>query len=114
MNPVFTIFLGNAKTMYLKAVNSGCNGDPLDLTSCTEIDIALPYADGTIKHLLLSDDEVEITTPPVLGKFSAPIADDVSALLLVGELQSFDVTFTILGETFTVRYPQALSVFNLR
>lgn len=112
-NPnVFTIFTGDDKTIYLKAAQGSCSGDPLDLTSCTEIDIALPNADGTFAHLLLSDDQVTIVTPSLLGKFSALIEGTVSALLNIGEFQNLDVTFTISGLEFTVRFFQALSVFE--
>lgn len=109
---VFSIFTGDDKTMYLKAVNAGCSTDPLDLTSCTEIDIALPNADGTFTHLLLSEDEVIVASPAILGKFSAAIDSGVSALLNPGELQSFDVTFTIASKEFTVRYQGVLSVYE--
>jgi len=107
----FTIFTGNGKTMELKAVYED-SGDPLDLTSCTEIDIALPNADGTFTHLLLSADQVAITSPALLGKFSALITPEVSALLNIGELQNVDVTFTIDAEPFTVRFYQALTVYQ--
>lgn len=109
---IFSIFRGDNKTMFLRAVNTGCNSDPLDLTACTEIDIALPNADGTFTHLLLTLGKVVIGSPAILGKFSAPIASLVSAVLNPGELQSFDVTFTIGAEKITVRYFQALSVFE--
>lgn len=113
MSPTtFTIFLGDNKTMYLKAVNVGCNSDPLDLTDCTEIDIALPNADGTFTHRLLSDDEVVISSPALLGKFYTNIPTDISEDLNPGELQDVDVTFTIAGKEFTVRFFQALSVFQ--
>ena len=112
LTPTFTIFLGDDKTMYLKAVNSGCNSDPLDLTSCTEIDIILPNADGTFTHRLLSLAQVAITSPAILGKFSAEIGSLISALLNVGEYQNFDVVFTIAGKVFAVRYYQGLSVFE--
>lgn len=108
----FSIFRGDNKTIYLKAVNEGCNSDPLDLTSCTEIDIALPNADGTFTHLLFTEGDVVIPTPKLLGKFNAPISSEVSALLNPGELQNLDVTFTIAGQEFTVRFFQALSVFE--
>lgn len=108
----FVIFLGDAKTIFLRAVNTGCNNDPLDLTTCTEIDVALPKADGTFLHLLLSNGAVVIATPANLGKFSAPISALQSAVLNPGELQNIDVTFTIGGKPFTVRFFQALSVFE--
>lgn len=111
----FSIFLANAKTMFLRAMNAPCNGgDPLDLTYCSEIDVQLPNQDGTFTHLKLSLGQVLVTQPPVLGKFQVPITALVSAALNQGELQNFDVTFTILGEVFTVRYYQALSVYEVR
>lgn len=108
----FTIFTGDSKTMPLKAVLGTCTGGPLDLTSCTEIDVALPNADGTFAHRLLSDGDVQITAPALLGKFTCTIPSDVSALLQPGELQNVDVTFTIAAKEFTVRFFAALSVFE--
>lgn len=107
----FTIFTRDQKAINLKAVQL-C-GDPLDLTNCTEIAIALPNADGTFTTLLLSMSQVTITAPALLGKFSAVITSAVSALLNIGELQNIDVTFTISASPFTVRFYQALSVFQL-
>lgn len=107
----FSIYTGDSKTMSLKAVYSD-SGDPLDLTSCTEIDIALPKADGTFLHLLKSTNTVVIVSPAVLGKFTAAIAALASATLLPGELQNFIVTFTIGSTIFTVPYVGALSVFE--
>lgn len=108
----FSIFLGNAKTMFLKTLQ-GSNFDPLDLTNCTEIDVRLPNADGTFTHFLLSLGDVAITDPSVLGKFSVPIDEDTSALLNVGQFQSFDVTFTISSEKFTVAYNRGISVYEV-
>lgn len=108
---VFKIFQGDAKTVYFKAVNAGCSSDPLDLSECTEIAIVLVNSDGTVTTLLLSDDEVTISNPSVLGKFFAHISEEVSALLNVGEFQNVDITFTIAGEVFTVPFIQALSVY---
>lgn len=109
----FTIFLGDAKTLNLKVANSGQGADPVDLTDCTEIIINLPNADGSTLQLKLTLTEVVVDTPAVLGKFHAPISSGDSALLNVGELQSFDVTFTIGSQVFTVPYLQALSVFQV-
>lgn len=109
--PVFTIFTGNAKRMNLKASYAGSN-DPLDLTDCTEIDVAILNTGGSFSHFLLSLDEVTIKTPMNLGKFYVDIGSVASALFNVGELQSFDVTFTINGLPQTVRYYSQLSVFQ--
>lgn len=109
---VFEIFTFDEKTLYLKAVNVGCNSGPLDLSECTEIIIRLPLADGSFQSLALSSDQVAIITPAVLGKFSALIVEEVSGLLNPGLLQNFDVIFTIGAETFTVAYQGALSVFE--
>lgn len=112
--PVFSIFTGDAKLMNLSALYANFGG-PLDLTSCTEIVISLPSASGIAPILLkLTEDEVEITSPPVLGKFSVP-ADEIGEIsddLNVGELQSFSVQFTIGADIFTVPYINALSVFE--
>lgn len=114
MSPTtFPIFLGDSKTMSLRVDEDDCcGGGPIDLTNCTEIDVQLPYADGTIKHLLLSLSQVAILVPANLGKFSVPILSVVSSLLNVGEFQDFQVTFTIAGVISTVRFTGALSVFQ--
>jgi hypothetical protein len=112
--PTFSIFLGDSKTMYFKALNAACCGfSPLDLTNCTEINIALPNQDGTFTNLLLSLSQVVISTPPVLGAFYALIGSMASALLNVGEFQNVPVTFTISGEVFTVLFQRALSVYEV-
>lgn len=97
--------------MFLKALYADTL-DPLDLSSCTEIKVALLNADGSTTLRLLTLGQVAITPSPLLGKFSVIITSGISALLAVGELQSFDVTFTIAGSIFTVQYQNALSVFS--
>lgn len=109
--PVFSIYLGDNKTMSLAAIYDNFGG-PLDLTACTEIVISLPNDDGSFLQLKLSLAQVTITSPAVLGKFTAAISSMESDLLNVGELQTFNVTFTISGQTFTVPYINALSVFE--
>ena len=106
---MFTIFQGDQKTMSLKAVYAE-TGDPLDLTSCSAIVVSLPNADGSVLALTLASSAVAIQSPANLGKFTALITSAQSALLNVGELQNFDVTFTIGGNPFTVRYGAALTV----
>lgn len=110
---VFSIFTGDSKMMNLKAVYAG-SFNPLDLTSCTEIVINLPNADGTTSELKLSLSQITITSPAVLGNFSVTAAavGSVSPDLNVGELQNFNVVFTISGLQVTVPYVQALSVFQ--
>jgi hypothetical protein len=108
---VFSIFQGDNKTMPLKAVYSE-SGDPLDLTSCTEIVVSLPNEDGTLSTFKLSLSTVTITSPATIGKFSILVTTVISNLLNLGELQNFDVTFTISGQIFTVRYLNALSVLE--
>ena len=111
-SPVFTIFKGDAKTLPLKAIYAE-GFSPLDLTSCTEIAIALPNQDGTFTTLLLSTSQVAITSPAVLGQFTALISSINSLLLNSGELQNLDVTFTISAEVFTVRYYACFSVYEV-
>lgn len=114
-NPTFSIFQGDTKTMYLKAIQAACQGvgDPLDLTSCTEIVVNLPNADGTITQQKLSLAQVTISSPATLGKFNLVISGEISAILNVGEFQNVDVTFTIGGQVFTVAFLQALSVYQV-
>ena len=107
----FEIFQGQDKTMSMRAAFAQ-TGLPLDLTSCTEIAVALPNADGTVTNLLLSLSEVAITSPALAGAFTVPITATVSALLNVGLLQNIDVAFTISGLITIVRFFQALSVFE--
>lgn len=107
----FEIFTGQDKTMSMLALYPKTSL-PLDLTSCTEISVALPNADGTFTSLKLSATQVAITSPANLGSFTVPIAAAVSALLNVGELQNIDVAFTISGLITIVRFFQSLSVFE--
>jgi hypothetical protein len=110
---IFSIFQGDAKPLNLKAVYAS-SFTPLDLTACSEIVVALPNADGTFTELSLSGSEVVINSPAVLGSFSVTQAaiGTVSDDLNVGELQNFNVVFTIAGKQLTVPYIQALSVFQ--
>lgn len=115
----FPIFLGDAKSMPFLAVVLGCiqavsNGvpsTPLDLTSCTEIVVTLPNADGTYLNLKLSLYQVVIDKAD-LGSFHAVISSVESALLNVGQYQSISVTFTISGNPMTLEFPQGLSVYQ--
>lgn len=106
----FSIFTGDAKTMPLRLAYA--NGLPVDLTICTEIVCNLQNADGSITQRKLSTSQITITSPPTTGQFIVSLPSVVSALLQIGELQDFDVTFTIGGSPFTVRFYQALSVFE--
>lgn len=100
--------------MSMKAINVDCfGGDPLDLSDCTEISVALPNADGTTTTLKLSDEEITIKIPAVLGGFLVPISSEVSQFLNVGQYQDLVVTFTISGQLFGVRFTGALSVFQV-
>ena len=98
--------------MPLKLIYGG-SGNPVDLTDCTEIVVNLLNADGSIAQLKLSLGGVSIVDPPILGQFTANLTSQVSALLNVGELQSVDVTLTISGSAMTVRFYNALSVFEV-
>lgn len=107
----FEIFTNEDKTMSMRAAYKN-TGLPLDLTSCTEIEVQLPNADGSFTNLLLSLTQVSIISPPVLGQISVPIPKAKAALLNVAVLQNVDVVFTISGLNTTVRFMQALSVFE--
>jgi hypothetical protein len=107
----FSISQGDQKTIYFRIVDE--NGVPLDLTSCTQILVTLPSADGTFTQLELTMGQVSIQAPEVLGQFSALITSAVSPVLNTGTMQEIDVTLTIAGIIQTVRFQNALSVFEV-
>lgn len=109
-NVPFEIFTGNAKVMPLRVAFT--TGIPVDLSACTEIVANLPNADGTFTQLKLSDSDVTILSPAVLGQFTVAIDAIDSAKLNVATAQNVDVVFTISGQDTTVRFYSALSVFE--
>jgi hypothetical protein len=110
--PSFPIYLGDNKVMNLKAAPSVIVNDPLDLTGATAITVNLPKADGTTLQLTLTSG-VSITTA-LLGKIAVAISAVNSALLNVGENQTFDVTFTLANaQVVTVAFVGALSVYQV-
>lgn len=106
---VFTIFTGDAKTMSMK-LNYAQNGNPVDLSACTAIVANFVNADGTIAQVTMASGAISITSPAILGQFGVFISSAVSALFVVACEQNVDVTFTISGNTFTVRYYGILTV----
>lgn len=106
----FVIFTGDVKVLPLRIAYG--TGLPVDITSASEIVVNLPNADGTVTALKLTDSKVAIVSPGVLGQLTANISAIDSAKLNIGELQNIDVTFTIGGNPFTVRFYGALSVFE--
>lgn len=111
-NPnVFEIFTGEDKEMSMRVVSQPGNL-PLDLTECTQIDVAIPNADGTFTNLTLTDSQVAITSPPVAGQFVVTITNEESALFNVGLRQNIDVALTISGLVTIVRFFEAFSVLE--
>lgn len=108
---VFEIFTGQDKTMNLRAAYPA-TGLPLDLTTCDEISVALPNADGTFTDLLLSANQIAITSPANLGMISVTIPAAISALLNVGVGQTIFANFTISGLVTIVRFLQAFTVIE--
>lgn len=109
---LFSIFTGDAGVMNLRAVYASGLA-PLDLTSCTAINVQLPLAAGGFLPLTIGTGEVTISGNPLLGAFTATISSVHSALLNIAELQSFYCTFTISGQLMTVAFTNALSVFEI-
>jgi hypothetical protein len=108
---IFEIFTGQDKDMSMRVVSQPGNL-PLDLTDCTEIDVAIPNADGTFTNLLLSMSQVSITSPPIAGQFVVTITNEESILFNVGLRQNIDVALTISGLITIVRFFQAFSVLE--
>ena len=106
---VFNISTGDDGTMNLRAAYAQTLA-PLDLTSCSAIDVLLPKADGTFLDLSIGSGAVGITSPAVLGAFTASISAAQSALLMVGELQSFAVVFTIASKKQTIWFLNCLTI----
>lgn len=90
---VFKYYMGDTDIINGTAIFSDTL-KPLDLTDCTEISVVLPNAGGTSTVLLLSLSQVEITTPALLGGWSAPVSATLWPMPNPGELQTFFVTFT--------------------
>lgn len=107
----FDIFTGEDKVMSMRVAFQQ-TGLPLDLTSCTEINVALPKNDGTFIDLLLSLAQVVIVSPPVAGQIQVPISAANSALLNVGTGQDVDVAFTISAKVTVVRFAKVLNVLQ--
>lgn len=111
--PSFPIFQGDIATVELKVAPSLIVNDPMDITDATEIVVNLLKSDGTILQLKLSTGGVVAIVEGILGKFSVLISVINSALLNVGEFQTFDVTFTIDSVVTTIPFIGALSVFQV-
>lgn len=106
----FRIYTGDAKVMNLRFVDR--YGNPIDLTNCTEIKVIFQNADGTETALTVTNGDVIIPTPKILGNAQVSIPSDVSTVLNIGEYQDFTATLTIGGDISTVPFYEALSVFE--
>lgn len=109
-NGPFSIFTGDQKLMPLRIAYA--SGLPVDLSAVSEIAVNLTNADGSVTQLTLTSTLVTIVSPSTSGQFNASISSINSAKLQIGELQDVDVTFTIGGSPFTVRFYGALSVYE--
>lgn len=90
------IIRGSDKTFtILVTISGGCNdGSPFDLTGATEIIALFENADTTILEKTMTGGAITILSAPT-GKISVTIADAETALLNVGQSQSFELEIHI-------------------
>lgn len=84
------------------------SGDPIDLSSATEIEVCLKNADDSDLKLNLSSGVTLVSGP--LGKFQVSASGAQSALLKVQDNADMQVSYTISGNVFRTILQRAYSV----
>jgi hypothetical protein len=101
------IVKGSYKEIIVRLKNS--DGDPIDLSSATEIEACFPAADGSEVMLSLTDTTITLMSG-VLGKFKLILSSVNSALLLAATNRTLEVSYTIGGNITKIQLPLAYSV----
>lgn len=84
------------------------NGDPYDLASVTAIEVCLP-GETVVQNITLAASEITITNS-TLGKIVCNISDTKSALLRVGDNQTFECKIDEGTKRTKVKFTEQLSV----
>ncbi len=84
------------------------DGDPYDLTGATEIKFTFPGT-SAIQQISLTGTEVTVVNAE-LGKLQATINDTKSALLKVGEQQTFECQIDVGTARTKVKFEEQLTV----
>ena len=108
-----TIIIGEDKTLSVQLVDD--TGQPIDLSTATEIDAMFMNADGTCVHKKLSTAGVVLTSGP-FGKFNVLLSGaDTAALQLSPAapnpgLSGFEIHYRVNGLTTFVLLRNSLSI----
>jgi hypothetical protein len=108
---MLTIIRGEDKTFQATFRNESCGGvpgDPFDLTGATEIKFFFP-GETVTQSIGLVATEVSILSA-TLGKVQGTISDTKSALLKVGEGQTFEASIEFGTNKKKVKFVEQLTV----
>lgn len=85
-------------------------GDPYDLTGVTEITFCFP-GETAVQTVTLGASEVAIVNA-VLGKITVTITDTKTALMKIGEDQTFECMIDVGTTRTKVKFTEQLNVFD--
>lgn len=87
-------------------------GDPFDLTGVSQIKAYFPKTDGTALEKNLSPSGAIVVLNALAGKIKITLSEADTALLNVGEAQSFEVEIQIGSITSIVQFVESLNVID--
>lgn len=105
------VIRGEDKKFQATFRNESCDGqvgDPVDLTTATEIKFCFP-GETAVQTITLTGAEITILNA-TLGRVEATINDTKSALLKVGESQTFEAVIDFGTDRRKVRFVEQLTV----
>lgn len=85
-----------------------CGGDPFPLTGATEIKIFFP-GETAVQSISLLAGEVVITDA-IIGKITATVGDAKTALMKIGESQTFEASIEFGTTKNKVKFVEQLTV----
>lgn len=87
-------------------------GAPFDLTGVTQIKAYFPKADGTALEKNMTPSGAISVLSACAGKIKITLSEADTALLNVGEAQSFEVEIQIGTNTSIIQFVEALNVID--
>ena len=93
------IIQGSQETLMvrLKNIANGIEGDPVDLTTITEIKTCFQNADGTELMLTKTGGAISVLGNPVLGKISIALTAAQTTLLAVTSIATLEISLIFSG-----------------
>jgi hypothetical protein len=88
------------------------SGDPFDLTGASQIKAYFPKPDGTALEINMNPSNSIVILNAMGGKIKIALSEAETALLNVGEAQSFEVEIQIGTITSIVQFVEALNVID--